>query len=260
MKEEKVEFCSEGQKVHGILYISDVENSPAIIVTHGYGGYIFADRFKHLTLELCKAGYTVLTLIFRGYDIKTGDKSKEDFKSLTLSGQISDLKAAIDFLYKKGYKKIGFTAECFGGIIALLLNDPRIKALAFWSIDIRNKASFEKLYGKKLIKELEEKGKSIYTSLTTGKKFDINKDFWTEIKNIGDVSESKIKEIKCPMLIVYGDSDKFFDGKVSEDLYKLANKPKKLILIKGANHIFSNPEHLKELSESIIDWFNKWLK
>jgi dienelactone hydrolase len=260
MKKEMVEFENQGEKAFGILRVPDVKNPPAIIITHGYGGFIFEKRYELLASKLCKAGYAVLTLIFRGYDSKTGNKDKKHFKNITISGEMSDLKLAIDFLYKKGYEKIGFTAECFGGTIALLLNDPRINAIAFWSINIYTKITFENLYGRKIIKDLEEKGRAIYISRTTGEKFTLKRELWNEVKRNRIVPKNKIKKVKCPMLIIYGDNDKLFDVKVFKELYKIANKPKKLVVIKGADHIFSKPEHLKEMINSIIEWFDKWLK
>ena len=69
MKEEIIDFNSEGERTVGILHIPNVEHSPAIILVHGYGGYIFTKRFEFIASELCKAGYAVLRFMFRGYDV-----------------------------------------------------------------------------------------------------------------------------------------------------------------------------------------------
>lgn len=260
MKVEKIYFKNQGQKIVGVLHIPDNKNPPAIVIVHGYGGYAFSERFRFIASEFCKAGYAVLRFAFRGYDFKTGDKSKSEFKNLRLFGEISDLRAAIDFMQKRGYERIALASESLGGVIILLLNDPRVKVLALWSINIHLKAIFENLYGEKIIKELEEKGRAIYVSHTTGDKFEINKEFWDEVKDIGDIPESKIREIKCPLLIIHGTNDKYFGPKVDRDLYELANEPKKLLIIKGANHTFTEPKHQKQLIKAILDWFNKWLK
>lgn len=260
--EEKVTIKnSEGQEISGILHIPNVENPPAVIIAHGYGGYAFSERFEFVASELCKAGYAVLRFVFRCYDSVTGDKDTEEFKDLTISGEISDLKAVIDFMYQRGYKKIGLTSESLGGVIIILLNDPRVKAIAPWSANIHVRDIFENLYGKEMIKEIEEKGSSIYTSHTTGKKSVIERNFWEEVKKIGDIPEAKIKEIKCPILIIQGDKDEYFDVRIAEDLYNLANEPKKLVIVENANHTFaSSKQHQKQLVSSILDWFNKYLK
>ncbi len=260
MKEEKVVFYSKGQRVSGILHTPDIKNTSAIIMVHGYGGFAFTKRFNFIASNFCKNGYAVLRFTFRGYDTKTSDKNSSEFKNLTISGEILDLKAAIDFMYKRNYKKIGLVSESLGGVIIILLNDPRIRALALWSVNIHVKAIFEDLYNEKIIKNLEEKGHATYISDTTGGNFEINKKFWDEVKNIGNIPENKIKEIKCPILIIHGTNDEYFGVEVAEDLYKLANEPKKLLIVKGANHTFTGLEYQKQLIGSILDWFNKWLK
>jgi len=258
MKEEKIEFKSQGKKVFGILHIPDRQNPPAIILVHGYGGYIFTERFRHIASEFCKAGYVTLRFAFRGFESETGERAPE-IKNLTISGEISDLKAAIDFVCKRGYKKIGLASESLGGVIIILLNDSRIKTAALWSANIHVKNIFDELYGEELIKEIEEKGTAVYTSHTTGKKSIISKKFWEEVKSIDDIPKEKIKEIKYPLLIIHGTQDEYFGVKVAEDLYKLANEPKKLLIIEGANHTFTQFEYRKQLIDAILDWFNKHL-
>jgi len=164
MKEEKVKFGKQEKKIIGILNIPDVKNPPAIIMVHGYGGFAFSERFEFIASELCKANYAVLRFVFRGYNATTSDKHETEFKNLTISGEISDLKEAIDFMHQRGYKKIGLISESLGGVIIILLNDPRIKVLALWSANIHVRSIFENLFSKKMIKEVEEKGYSTYIS------------------------------------------------------------------------------------------------
>jgi len=91
MKEEKVEFYSEGQKVHGILHIPSKITDNAIIMVHGFGGYAFNEPFEDVAKNLCMSGFEVLRFAFRGYG------EKENMNNLTISGEIKDLKSAIDF-------------------------------------------------------------------------------------------------------------------------------------------------------------------
>jgi len=259
MKEEKVKIKNQSQEILGILHIPDVETDKAIIIAHGYGGYIFTGRFRFIAQEFCKSGYTVLRFAFRGYNSETGDPSPLQFKNLTISGETSDLKSAIDFMNDKGYKRLGFASESLGGAIFLLLNDKRIKVAALWSVNIHIKSIFDDLYGEKIIKELGEKGVAIYTSHTTGKSFEISKNFWEEVKQIGDISEDKIRKINCPMLIIHGTKDQYFSTQVAKDLYNFANEPKKLFIVEGANHTFTEPKYQRRLIDSILDWFEKWI-
>jgi len=42
-------------------------------------------------------------------------------------------------------------------------------------------------------------------------------------------------------------------------LFKAAKEPKKLEVIKGANHRFSNIEHLNKVVELSLSWFKTYL-
>jgi len=61
------------------------------------------------------------------------------------------------------------------------------------------------------------------------------------------------KHINIPVLIVQGDADPII--KESLTLYEHFISDKKLVLIKGADHLYSKEEHLREAREAIVDWF-----
>lgn len=61
------------------------------------------------------------------------------------------------------------------------------------------------------------------------------------------------KHINIPVLIVQGDADPIM--KESLTLYEHIISDKKLVLIKGADHLYSKEEHLREAKEAIVDWF-----
>lgn len=60
-------------------------------------------------------------------------------------------------------------------------------------------------------------------------------------------------QVRIPVLIVQGDADPIM--KESLILYEHLGGEKKLVLIKGADHLYSKEEHLKEAREAIAQWF-----
>ena len=60
-------------------------------------------------------------------------------------------------------------------------------------------------------------------------------------------------QVRIPALIVQGDADPIL--KESLILYEHLAGEKKLVLIKGADHLYSKEEHLKEAREAISKWF-----
>ena len=58
--------------------------------------------------------------------------------------------------------------------------------------------------------------------------------------------------VDIPVMIVQGDADPIMSESL---LYENLAGGKKLVLIKGSDHLYSKEEHLKEVSEAIVQWF-----
>jgi len=260
MKEEKVEFENKREKIRGILHIPDNENPPAIIMCHGFTGNMNEDHdlFVHAAKKFCENGFVVLRFDFRG-----SGKSEGKFIDMTISGEVSDLKKAIDFISSRkiNNNRIGVLGLSLGSVVSVLGWNERVKTLVLLSALNDNKKVFINGFGKKTVKEIEEKGfcdlKKSPEGWRTKTSFNVGKGFWEEVKKTKLVSN--IKNVKCPILIIQGTNDKDTDLSDSKELYSAANQPKEIKLIENASHSFDNPEHEKEVIKVSLDWFNKWL-
>ncbi len=238
-----------------IFHNSEVDNSPAIIMVHGSGGEGLEEEFEDIANNLCKNGYTVLRFLFGGYE-------KNDLVNLTISGEISDLKFAIDFLESKNInkEKIGIVAQSLGCVISILLNDKRVKAMVTLAPLINLRKSFEKEFGKDRIRELETFGYTTVISKRTNRKRKFGANFWNEVKEIDKISKEQIKAINCPLLIIHGTDDDTVSYKESETIFKWANEPKQLKLIENGRHVtIRDPEIRKDVSKYILNFFMKYL-
>jgi putative phosphoribosyl transferase len=61
------------------------------------------------------------------------------------------------------------------------------------------------------------------------------------------------RRVGIPVMIVQGDADPIM--RESRILYEHLAGGKKLVLIKGADHLYSKEEHLEEAREAIVQWF-----
>lgn len=233
MKEISVTFENEGQKIEGILNIPNISNPSCIIMVHGFGGYAFDEPFRNVAENLCNNGFEVLRFAFRGYE---GSELRNDF---TISGEISDLRTAIDFIEKQKINKIGLMTESLGGSIAILLNDPRIHTMFLMAPPIYLK---DTLYKVKNLVNVGEK-------------------FWEEIDKINTIEKSQIRAVKCPIMIVHGSNDIDVNHKQSEELFKIANNPKDFVMLEKGEHVLTrNSYSRKKIIELSLGWFQKWLK
>jgi hypothetical protein len=228
---------------------------------HGFTGNMHEyGLFVNAAKKFCENGFTVLRFDFRG-----ANESEGEFVDMTISGEVSDLKKAIDFMLKQNIdkNKIGILGLSLGAVVSVLGWDDRIKSLILWSPASNSKKVFTKAFGKQIIKKIEEKGffdlqKPSKHGWRTQTSFKVGKNFWEESKKTNIVNN--IKSVKCSVLIIQGTSDEVIDYHDSEELFKNANKPKELKLIESADHTFQDSKHEKQVIDFSLDWFNKWLK
>ena len=238
-----------------ILHNSGIDNSPGIIMVHGFGGEGLEEEFEDIANNLCKNGYTVLRFLFEGYE-------KNDLTDLTISKEISELESAIDLLETKNInkEKIGIISQSLGCVVSMLLNDPRVKAMTMLAPLIYLKKGIKKDYQEDQIKELETFGYTTIISKRKNQKRKIGINFWNEVKKIDKISKEQIKAINCPLLIIHGTADQTVDYQESETIFKWANEPKQLKLIEGGKHVtIRDPEIRKDVNKYILDFFLKYL-
>jgi uncharacterized protein len=156
LKEEKISFENHDQKIVGILHTPEVSNSPAIIMCHGFTGNMHEHGlFINAAREFCKNGFTVLRFDFRGTN-----ESEGKFRDMTVSGEVGDLKGAINYIIKQRINKgkLGVLGLSLGGIVSVLGYDERIKSMILWSPASDGKKTFTDIFHKDIINEIVEKG------------------------------------------------------------------------------------------------------
>jgi len=256
MKEIPVTFNSKGQQIIGMLHIPDKSTQALIILAHGFTGNKNGpdNIFIKTASKLCDNGFAVLRFDFRG-----SGESNGEFVDMTINGEVSDLKKVIQWIEKQGYEKIGLIGESMGGAVSILGYNNKIKCLVLWYPAIY----LNKTIGFKFLDENKEKIKKegLIVEKRDGRQYKVGWGFYQERSTIEVASH--IKNITCPLLIITGDKDTSVPHDQSEKAIKIANEPKKLEIIEGADHCFRGFDREKWQDKAInltIDWFNKWLK
>jgi dienelactone hydrolase len=260
MKEEKVEFENQGDKIIGVLTLPDSKTNSLILLVHGFTGNMNgpADLYKRLAYKLTENGFAVYRFNFRF----TSDDF-EEYHKMTITGEVDDLELLIKEFSKK-YNKIGVVGESLGGSISILGYSSKVNCLVlfypaiFYKENIANRWSSDEE-----IRELNEKGVLPWVR-SSGQKLYVGKKFIEEVHRLEVFS--KIQKIKCPILFIHGNVDSTVSFTESERSFKVANEPKKIEIIDGAHHGFKdkNYQPSEELQNKAINftinWFKKWLK
>jgi len=139
--QEPINFdAPDGVRIVGTFYGASVENSPAVLMLHQYGGS--RASYKDLARQFQASGIAVLAIDGRGFgeSIKKADGSKvsANQSSEAVNGMKSDVAAAVKFLGEQknvGKNRVGIVGASYGSSLALLhaADDPEIKAVALLS-------------------------------------------------------------------------------------------------------------------------------
>jgi uncharacterized protein len=213
----------------------------AIIFLHGFPAHCEYPGIKKICLALSWLG--ILTFRFNFSGTITSDGK---FEEKLMSKEVKDTKYAVDFIKKKyAQTQIILIGHSTGAIDATLYayKDKRIdKLILLGGVgNLKEAVSYD--FTDEQIQDFKKKGYIIYSKKdrwTLGKK--LKRAFYDEFFTL-DVLGS-LKKYKKPVLIIHGSKDK--EVPVTKDpleLYKAANNPKKLIIIKGADHKFSKVRH-----------------
>lgn len=248
---------SNKQKLCGILYIPKKTPAPTIILCHGFTSSKL--KKKEWADFLCKKGYLVLIFDFNGHG-----ESQGNFADLTFTQCIDDIKSAVEFARSSGYSndKIGIAGTSMGGHVTnAYASKYPVDAIAPVAapFNLEDTAVFG---DKKKMREWKQIGiryfdVNVGSGISEAKKA-LKLNFYEDRKNYN--MKKFVPRIKCPMLIIHGDKDEVVPLAHAKLYYKLVNKPKKLVIIKGAGHLFINKNDIKKILTELNKWFDRYLK
>lgn len=257
--QKKVWFKNnKGQKLAGVLHLPNKKGKQAgVIFCHGFTGGKDYNWFPEMAEALSKKNIIALRFDFAG-----NRDSEGKFEEMTYTQKISDLRSALDYLWKMGIRRIGVTGESLGGGICILtaLEDHRIKALALtapivypWVTHMRRLTRGERLV-------LKEKGQRIFEDPhKPGYALKLNRTFYEDAKKYNILKA--VKNLRKPTLILQGTADQLVFAKETKKLYQeISSEIKEYILFPGSDHSFRTiPKHTKRRNQLIVQWFKKYL-
>ena len=272
----------DGLELHGLLFEPNKKTTNVLIHIHGWVGNFYENKFIDcIAKEAASRGFAFLTFNNRGAGIVNDfikrKKSKIDYVRIGGSLEefkdcIFDIKAAVNFLSKKGYKRIilqGHSLGCQKTIFyKYKTEDKRVKGLillapvddiGFTKEQLKNK--YKKAL--KIAKQMVEKGKGDkfvpkwmeFYPLLSAKMFLNIADPKSASGRIFDYSGNfkEIQSINCPKLAVFDSKDDYqSDSGEKLEILKENIKDCDIKLVQNAGHGFVGFE--EKLSKLIGNW------
>lgn len=250
-REEQVSFSNgRGQTLRGVLHHPPGSPWPAAaILCHGMESNKESEKLVALSRRLAEQG--VLALRF---DFACAGESSGRFEEITYSGEVEDLKAAFGLMLQYPARKIGILGSSMGGTVALLFaaEEPRLASLVTIAAPLHPEKITDKLLSRAEVQKWRQSGFVVYHGQR------INVSLLDDLQKI-HVAEAA-KKISCPALVIHGDADETVPVEEAHELYAQLRGPKRIRILKGADHRLSDPSLLEAALNECIDWMTQHLQ
>ncbi|MEX1063728.1 MAG: alpha/beta hydrolase [Candidatus Paceibacterota bacterium] len=249
----------QGLKIKGQYFVPGGFGPYAtVLFCHGFTGNYREKQNMVFLQELARSGILAVGFDFTN---EANSSSDGDFFNLTLDSEMSDVNAVLDFIKKNPYvdhKSIGLCGHSLGGIVATKLAADRnheVKALATIS-SLWNPKEELTLILEIAITIWKRQGYLDFARMTpewgVGDKR-LGYGFYESVSKY-DPGET-IRKIGMPTLVMHGADDDTILVSSGHKLFDELKGDKTLKIIEKGDHIFSDPESLKEASKTLSEWF-----
>ncbi|MFW6326399.1 MAG: alpha/beta hydrolase [Desulfovermiculus sp.] len=216
-----------------------------VVVGHGFTGSKEGGG-KAMAMAEALAARTGFSFLL--FDFSGNGQSEGQFEDLTLTRQIHDLGAVIDWCQEQGQGPVVTMGRSFGGstVLAQAGQDPRVRAVCTWAAPVH----LADLFSAVILSETED-GRVILAD--ENGTVHLKKDFARDLAS-HDLLQAAADVSPRPLLIIHGENDDVVSVKEAEELYAAAAEPKELHIIPQADHQFSATA--QQVWEIVGRWLN----
>lgn len=257
--ETPVVFENHGQQLVGMWHepaSQDANRGAAVVFCHGFTGHKAESQriFVKTARTLAATGVACLRFDYRG----SGD-SEGEFVQTTVSGQVSDAIAAVEFASRQAgvnSSRIGLLGLSLGGLVtALALPDlPKLAAIVLWNpvadaVGVARRRSTPASDA-----QLAETGIADYQGWAVGKAF------LSELPTL--TPHAALQTHPAPVYILLGEIDESVpnaDGLSYADARRQANLPVEVRVIPGAGHTFASLQASQVAVQETVEWISAQL-
>lgn len=229
------------------------EKTPTLIFVHGFVGSKVGEHrlFVKAARYFSELGFSVFRFDFSGCGESDGD-----YRSVTVTQQIRELQAAIDYISTYDVvdeKQITVIGHSLGGAVSSLTAaiDNRINKLILWSPVARPFKDITRITGLHAVESAIQYGKYDYQG------FYLGHTFFQDLKQHKPLTD--IESYTGDTLVIHASQDKDVPKENGHDYYtalkkRNPNQKSKLLFIENADHTFSSYSYENQLFELTYEW------
>lgn len=228
---------AQGERLDYTFHPGAPSSKYIFVLGHGVTGNKDRPFMMALAEGLSRANVPALRISFAGNGASAGK-----FTDCTITKETADLGAVLDVLV--GYR-VGYIGHSMGAAVGVIRasQDDRIRFLVSLAGMVHTRAFAEREFGN------VKPGAGYMWDDPNCPLSAAYMDDMARIHSVVDLA----KKIHVPWLLVHGTEDDVVPIQDSHDIFAKAPGLKKLIEIKGANHVFAG-EHTAPMVEHVVNW------
>lgn len=244
-------YNNQGEKIAGTLHLPKKSYGCAVVFGHCFTCSRHTRIIRRVCSELAEKDILALRFDFSG-----NGQSEGEFTESTYSKQIDEMQIAAGVLADKGAKRIGLAGHSMGAVIAVLTatRTKAVKAVCALAGRFSGLNAIH-FFSQKQLKELEDTGRVSFNS--RGRSLQLSTKFFADAKQY-DLPET-VKLLKSPLMVVHGDADEVISIQDAYLAKTLNPENTDLVVIPGADHMFSDEMHRIQTSKLVVKWFKEHL-
>jgi dipeptidyl aminopeptidase/acylaminoacyl peptidase len=228
------EISSMYNKIAGLMVIPEGRKKfPCVILSHGLVSSKESSKYALISDVFAGAGIATCRFDYHGCGESGGDITET-----TLTIRLENLDAITEYAMNHpsvDLENIGILGSSFGGTTCVLKSakDKRIKCISPWATPYRLDNDSDGNISGILFKE------TIYTDFS-------HHDVLSEARKVSNA------------LVIHGEIDEVVPCDEGKTIYKNMQKPKRCFIIKGGDHVFSEPSHRDKAINKALQWFQSY--
>jgi alpha/beta superfamily hydrolase len=230
---KKVSIPGGAGRLTGRYWLAKKEKAKAVIA-HGLDSSMQSSKLTTLAHELCMSGFSAVQ-----FDHMGCGESPGDLRQTTLSTRRDDFLTVAAWLEGQGAKApLMYIGSSMGGVAALLAAGVKPPAaLVAWVAPVDLADSWQRLLCGPYPPDMP----------------------LLEADRPGHDLDAILAGLRRVMLIYAEHDDVVPPKQNAKRAYDLLKEPKELWVVSGADHVFSRPEHRKQVIERSIAWLRRFV-
>ena len=246
--QQQIQFSNiSGEKLAGTFHDPANNSRRGIILGHCFTCSRHTRILRDLSLALVEEGFKVLRFDFSG-----NGQSEGNFSESLYSKQVKDIESAVFFVSSHGVRWIGLAGHSMGAMVALLAASQMDIIKGVCTLAAKASALHSSHFlSQNQIQELKRTGRVNFIS--RGRNLELTEDFFADAAKY-DLS-SIMPSLSQPLMVVHGNRDEIIPVENAYQLHQYRRVNTELVIIPGADHMFSQDEHRQEVVQRVARWF-----